>query len=549
MSVLQDLYRLHGEVMVRARIKANLSPVIEAEYQYGTATQFEWYYNNHKPETVSKGKLIAEAKARAQKYYQTDIVTAGDAFNAVISYMNVLDSTFYFLRTKVEPTTGKVHEHRFSDESDKAWEFILVRELHPCWDTIMCDDEVRAEYRTILTNIERIQLLHNLHVSEMNPMQVAYYPTLRHYREDRPVRTSVGKYLNKYKDLFGISERSIKTMAEKYIAKMQARSGWHMEFIEHNDPQGWVRVYGSHKVGSCMRGESAVRVYAHEHSVLRLSYLVDAGGDVIARCIVRDDDNKGWLRVYPDHNGSAEGRFLLDSLIATGYKDQINLDGVLLDCIEHGDNGYVCPYLDCGAVGAQNVDIVHRHNTSFLLVTESGDYDAAVTGGFVGRGLTCHCCGDNMSEGDETWIESEEIYVCSYCRDEHYVYAYGQRYQEYYPIEDCIEVDGAWYLEETAHHHDVHKCDYDGEWYHADDLYFFDEGSVHSDDIVTVDHEHLSEGRYEVHPDYVTTLSDGTTCHDDDEEHYQAEIDEANECENDNETNVQMSLELIGETV
>lgn len=405
-----------------------------------------------------------------------------------------------------------------------TWESISLYNLHPVYEDARLGDEAHAEYNKLSQGWHRVNFLHVLHVSELNPAQIAYYPTLRHFREDRPVRTTVGKYLTKYKELYGLRETTIKAMAEKYMAKMQARAGWTLNFVEHNDPEGWVKVYASEHVSSCMRGETAVRVYAHDKSVLRLAYLTDGVNNIIARCIVRDDDEKGWLRVYPDPNGSSEGRFLLDTLIAAGYNKRTNLDGVLLQAIPHG-GGYVCPYLDTGEDGAQAVDTTRVDGELYLVVDDNGEYDATNTDGMVGDRYTCDCCGDSCDGDDLTYIECDDRSVCEHCRNENYVYAYGNRYEEYFPKEDCVRVDGVCYLMATASNHDIYQCDYDDEWYHSDDLYFFDEGSVHVNDAVLVDHMH--NGNEYVHPEYVHTLSDGTTCHSDDADEYQAEIDEA----------------------
>ena len=479
-----------------------------------TNSDHVYFLQHQKRGMVNAGKETAKLKAIAYKHNNTQIAARGAAYDAVTDYLHRLEhGIWYVVGIQVEAGLEAIRNHKNNGD----WEFVDLHEL--------------ARGCNVTFNYDSINTLHNLHVSTEMPTQVAYYPSLRHWREDRPVRTSLGKYLTKYKELFGLSETDIKSMAEKHMTKINARAGWEMKFIEHNDPNGWLRVYSSNAVRSCMKGMDAVRVYAHEKSVLRLAYLQDGGGDIIARCIVRDDDEKGWLRVYPDQNGSTEGRFLLDSLKAAGYTENINLDGVLLDCIEQG-SAYVCPYIDCGNDGDQTVDVIYRDGTHYLRVG-NGDYDATNTDGYVGERCSCDECGDSYAQDDLTYIDSEDRSVCSYCRDQRYVYAYGRRNEEYYLADDCVVVDGNWYLMETANHHDIYQCSVTDDWFHQDYLYFFDEGIVHRDDAAHVDHEH--DGDNYVHPDYVSTLSDGTTCHDDDADEYQAEIDEAADADTDEE--------------
>ena len=485
-----------------------------------------------KPEMAKRGAITALTKAQANMYenatHQLADPTSSE-YVAVYGYMNYLfNTTSYHEVVRVEPN--------YNIAKDNKWEMIDLTDGYMPYN----EDFTRA-----WNNVHR---LHQLHISTEEPTRVAYFPSLRALRTDRPLRTTMGKYLTKYAKMFNLDELAIKTITEKHTAICRARTGWTVKYVEHDDPNGWVSVYSSDKVGSCMRGESAVRVYAHEKSVLRLAYAADGNGDVIARCIVRDDEHKGWLRTYPDHNGSAEGRFLLDSIKTAGYVDQITLDGVLLRAIE-ANGGYVCPYLDCGADGSQTVSVVSIDGNTYL-EAGGGDINADNTNGYTATQHSCDCCGDSVgSEDDLNWIECEEQYVCEYCRDNAYTYAYGSgRHQEYYRSGDCIEVNGEYYHENYLSDHGIYACEISGEYYHEDDLIFFKEGVVCEDSAASIDHDHA--GSSYCHPSYVHTLSDGSTCHDDDADEYQAEIDEENECENDedNQTDVQVS-EAQGELV
>ncbi len=513
-------------ILMRNLINERMTPSYQCRvYPHWAKHDWKYYYVHTKPTYKRNGASVAKMRAMADKYKSTQIADVdSEAFTSVMGYLRHLYNEGEFQMREVEPALLFIRERA----DDGEWHMLDIRELHPLRDTPLTT-ELHDAFSTFNVRAKYMTVLHHLHVSEEVPSAVAYYPTLRAWRENKAVRTSMGKYLTKYMDLYCLNESQVKSMAEKHQANINASAGWTLKYIEHNDPDGWERVYNSEDVRSCMRGMGAVRVYAHEKSVLRLSYLEDSENKIIARCIVRDgdDSDKGWLRVYPDHNGNSQGRFLLDAIRADGYQKQTNLDGVLLRAVESSrGGGYVCPYLDSGDGGTQYVDVVTRDGVTYLLAGE-GDYDASCTDGYVGESCSCDCCGEAYSEDYMTWIDSAEQRLCDYCRDENYTYAYGRRYEEYYRNEDCIEVNGTWYLMETADNHDIYQCEETDEWFHSDDMCFFDEGTVCRDVAVEVDHEH--DGSDIIHPRRVHTLSDGTTCHDDDAEYYQAEIDELNE--------------------
>lgn len=486
-----------------------------------------------KPENKKRGAVLALTKAQANMYENaTHQLTDrySPEYVAVYGYINYLNNTYTrLIQGRIEP----------------SFVAALINKHGGKWEMINLCSNYGYRSETFERAWNAMRHLHCLHISTEDTTKVAYFPSLRALRTDRPLRTTMGKYLTKFAAVYGLDETGIKDIAERHASIVRARVGWAVKYVEHDDPNGWVSVYSSDKVGSCMRGESAVRVYAHEKSVLRLAYLVDGGGDVIARCIVRDDDDKGWLRVYPDPNGSAEGRFLLDSIKADGYVNEINLDGVLLKAIE-ANSGYVCPYLDRGDDGSQSVSVVYKDGSTYL-EAGGGDINADNTNGYTDSQHSCDCCGDSVdSEDDLAWIECDEQYVCEYCRDNAYTYAYGSgRHQDYYRSRDCIEVNGEYYHENYLSDHGIYACEISGEYYHEDDLIFFKEGVVCEDSAASIDHDH--DGSSYCHPNYVHTLSDGTTCHDDDADEYQAEIDEENECENDedNQTDVQVSEQNV----
>ena len=420
------------------------------------------------------------------------------------------------------------------------------------WETITLNNLVSKEEPAKASHVFGIQnnigVLHQLHVSTENPMMVAYYPSLRHAREGREVRTKLGKYLTNFMGMYQLTHSDVKDMTEKHVANMSSRGAWTVEFIEHNDKDGWRRVYNMSGVDSCMAGKGAVHVYANELSELRLAYIRDADGDLVSRCIVRDDpddpdgNKTGWLRVYPDPNGYAEGRFMLDWLQANGYPNRTDLDGCLLTAEDGHGNNYVCPYIDSGSDGDQTVGTERVNGVTYLRVG-NGEYNATNTDGYTEETSSCDSCGDSCDEDDLTYIEDVGS-LCSCCRDNDYVYAYGERYQEWFSVGDCTQLGDTWYKTDCLSYHDIYYCEYSDEYMHIDDMASTAEGMINSYYAKFLDHAY--EGYDYHHEGDVVELSDGTTCHSDDEEALQATIDFDTQ-EQDEPTNVGVSDETTGE--
>lgn len=331
---------------------------------------------------------------------------------------------------------------------------------------------------------------HDVHQSEEDPTQIAYNRTIEGIRRNIQTRTRPGKYLTQF---FGdvLSAQDIKYWAERQVAAATCVA--ELKFIENDDPDGWVDVY-ERGPASCMRGKSAVKVYALEGNGLRLAYL-EANEEIVARCIVVDGTNdaevNGWIRIYArEQRWETSMRQMLE---AAGYTERTNLDGVRLQLIE-GRDGYVCPYIDYGEGGDQTVSADHENN---CLVIGGGYFDATSTDGYVNQGEYCPCCDEHgFREDDMTYIECEEQSVCSSCRDYHYTYAYGRRYEDWFPNDDVIycETDGNYYHQDYYGNHDIVFVESRDEYYHIDDTVCCDVGRregehIHVDDFDT---DHVS---------------------------------------------------------
>lgn len=385
----------------------------------------------------------------------------------------------------------------------------------------------------LLTKYDRGSMLADLHVlhrSRDNPAQVAYFPTLRHYLEDRPVKTRLGAYLASYKTVLGLNDSDIKHYVDDWNAEIAKLANMKFEFIPHNDRDAWEDAYSSREVSSCMSGEKCVRVYAHDKSQLRLAVLRDEDGDVVARAIVRckdlgaSDDEHGYLRVYPAPDGHANGKALKNWLIDQGYGKQINLDGALLAYINNG-HGILCPYLDVGAGGTQGVDVVTVDGEHYLKA--GGDeYEADNTSGYCSGGRTCDCCESTMSDDDAYSVNDGDETVCEYCYTHNYVTVYtmhgSERYHEDWANDNCIEYDGSYYLDsEVANRHGIYCCAVDDTWYAEDEMVNTYIGMVAEWNAQELDFAH--DGYDYAALDDAYELPDGKYCHVDDKDEIIAE--------------------------
>ena len=387
--------------------------------------------------------------------------------------------------------------------------------------------------------------LHRVHVSLMNPLQIAHYPTLKHLRDGREVVTKLGKYLTSFKDFIGITEAEIKDAVEKYNAIVASRTGWEVKYIKSTDADGFVRIYRDCLAGSCMKGTDAVRVYAHEKSVIRLAYIQSLAGEILARCLVRED-LKQYVRIYPDANGSTEGKYLQQYLKANGYTHG-NLDGCLLQMIEHEDEDdiFVAPYIDAGVDGngssgsAQSGELVDIDNRTYIEINTHGDLSLTMTNGWTDDvrdddESECDDCGD-MEHNDDMSYTTHGDYVCRHCCENNYTYAWINN-----DTQDYVHNDHVIWANDDAYHencdlsaHDIYACEETGDYYHIDDLVMTSRGFIYCNLVEDIDHED-ADGNLSAHQHDVHELSDGTTCHTDDAERIQAEIDA--EAEDDTET-------------
>lgn len=345
--------------------------------------------------------------------------------------------------------------------------------------TIEVADPRNTSVRAKLTWIST--WFHALHISVDDPYQVAYYPTLRHYKEGREVRTRLGKYLHKYQALFCLNDNEIKQLVDWHLAQLEARKGWKVDWRESNDPEGWWdSYYMNTTVSSCMAKdfcEQAIKAYAHEQSDMRLAYLYRVNKDTdtritIGRSIVRGN---GYVRVYPDPNGHAEGQYLKNWLDSNGYvHDTGCLEGALLKAVEYDNDDYhfYAPYVDGDY---QTADIQEpRDEKSCLVICEGGEYSLTNTTGTTTDEdedeytRYCEMCDHDTHEDSIRYIEYYDREYCDECVDNEFHYC--ENVSNYRLPSDCVycHSDGEYYAEDGEMSDVVYSESQDSYWLKED---------------------------------------------------------------------------------
>jgi hypothetical protein len=384
--------------------------------------------------------------------------------------------------------------------------------------------------------IDPTYMLHMVHVSEDDPSLIAYSPSYAYLKANRYIKTKPGKYLTKFfSNRF--DESRIRTLANQHI---MATRPLEMKLATTPDDWEWVYEHGR-GFSSCMvydhpssryldpscKGENhPVRAYAckHEDNHLALAYLLDdptsPNAAVIARTIV-NTKTMTYTRLYGDDR-------MHDVLTKAGYTRNAHktMNGQVITAKKLG-SAYIAPYLDSGTVEWLDGE----EDCGYFIITEDGTSTSA--SGLVdinNCSTQCRECGDHMDEEDMTYVEEDDGYVCEYCLDRYYVYAYTRRYEEWCRRGDCVEVGGTWYHTDYISNHDIVQTD-DGEYYHMDDCYYLEylNDYVHESEVDYLDRPHGAD----THARGCDTVytGNGETIHEDDavscyvtDERYHADV-------------------------
>ena len=434
----------------------NYSPIIRS--------QLPWYRLGTDFRTALREKKMADAAVMFMLilYYTATTNTPPD-IPKPLTTMDNFDARSKYL-----------HEHI------RVWDLSLVWRTEPWW----IDLTTKNPYFFV-------------HASKEDETKICYFESAERFLIGRSTRLKPGRFLSR----FIPSIPTLKDWAVQQANYAQYQRGV-LDFVEHDDAGNWQRVYknGPH---SCMVNSSAIRVYTHTRSVLRLAYWTQ-NGKIQARCIVREDTKK-WIRCYPDPEGDAYGYALRAALSDQGYKPG-NLEGVLL-AIESFDDDkyeYTCPYIDFGTSDSMNADLKFIKGEHYLELSENYNWSAQNTSGYIrliadkdnndaddddddNNYQNCDECSSRYHEDDLIYSSRYELIYCHDCHDQLMVRAYtsntDMNLREYVLKEDTIRVDGRYYYNHinVLSGHDIEYCESCSNPHNMADLYTVYEGFACAD--------------------------------------------------------------------
>ena len=306
------------------------------------------------------------------------------------------------------------------------------------------------DFETHQIAIGRLVNLTFLHQSVTREGKVAYYRDLADMKRGREIVTTFGKYLARFRDFLGLNDKQVKQLADNFLTLHAGFNDLSLDYIDgkcENNQESvdeqqdkWFNAYHEdnqsdryERCHSCMTSKVAVKVYANPKSVLKLAVLKDEQGYIHGRSIVRDDEHKGYIRLYPHASESKLGNFLKQKLSADGYTDRVNLNGVYLD--GHWLSEYDCyrvPYIDGQShdelgekwVYAVDKTICMRDYLHIESDYETDHYLENTNGRSYSDGDEdeeddynyCNQCDDSISQDDTYYLDEENL--CYSCHDD-----------------------------------------------------------------------------------------------------------------------------------
>lgn len=236
----------------------------------------------------------------------------------------------------------------------------------------------------------------------------------------RPTKMKLGRFLTSILQLDEVPAHSLVLLRKIEIEEIQ------VQFIGNDDDDGWVTVYNSPYIRSCMNNScygvaefETCRAYATlahglEDNGLRLAYLGESPKEALARAIITEYPEKCYATTYGRHQ-------IAEALEKLGYKRNYSmLDGVFIAGLydAHGER-LLCPYVD----NIEYCNIEYSKQGPILrLLQDDGDYSAQATSGYLEeRKEYCPACDSDVHGEVDNPIycyrngHVEEEFVCSNC--------------------------------------------------------------------------------------------------------------------------------------
>lgn len=341
------------------------------------------------------------------------------------------------------------------------------------------------------------------HRSESDPYRIAYTRDERAGLDDRQTVTTVGKYLMRH---FSLRDNIIRDIAALYSTPSTFKILDKVEEFVHavNNGPNSCMCWREGRGVRCRDGVERHPYHAYDPKYgWRMAVRID-GGRIDGRALLvlddeemREDDYLGYfVRSFKRDSGggySYSDEQLEAWLHKQGYRKRSAYhEGVLLAYHETSDE-FLAPYIDGDL---RRVEVDTYNGSKVLRLDEHGEYECDNTDGTPAGGSRCTCdeCGDSCDEDDMTWAGPvDEEYICQYCADNHYTWAYSRRgNQRLIRNNNVVWVDSqdAHYDEDYLDDNNI-VCLHNGEYEHTDNVVYINSQDAYyhmEDDDIVEDH-------------------------------------------------------------
>jgi len=368
---------------------------------------------------------------------------------------------------------------------------------------------------------------HLAHVSQVEPLQIAYNASVDKLRRDIQIRIKPGRYLSKFYP--ELSDERIRTLVHKFEADNQKNE---LTIIDNSSAKAWVEAYSfevqasDSSSTSCMMGRDCVSIYAYSGNDLCL--LVIWKEDAVIARAVANSETKEYVRAYTNYDKLAANTFIQILHDAGWSPNDACLEGSRLVRIESSQtNKFKCPYID-GEY--QSV----RDNGTHLQICEGDSddpdiYEATNQDGWTSEGLgpvvQCDDCGTSMDEDEGNYSEYHDNSVCNRC-NRRYVMAYAdprhRNHTDLVKVDECVSVNGSYYVADLVEEFGFQQCDWSDDWFDTGDMtglacgVYVAEENFESAEVVRLAETSLDENSDWAYRSTTVTLEDGRVVYQDD---------------------------------
>ena len=411
------------------------------------------------PMNVARKKCGLEIAKVLKQVKNQDHRTLESKPELVATYLIALESLadeFRYIHN-VREAIQNLEPNLFDSTYYKDWQFIDLTDEKYNLDGIQRQ------------NFTRLNTLFKLHFSVTDVGSIAYYPSLKHFREKREVRTRLGKFLSRFKNELGLTESDLKNVVDVFNAEMVKLQKLEFKLIQGRieDRQEWRDVYYNREyVGSCMGGKSCIEVYCSDLNEFRLAVIFDEDKKVRARAVVANTENKkGYIRTYPSPQESSYAKILISNLEQEGYESINSLEGLHLEAQEtdYSSDDYIAPYIDGDS---QSADLVTLDSKEYLEISDYGQFSLTSTNGTT-LSTICGHCDEHCSEDEITEVNGD--YICESCRDNNY--CWSDWHEEYIYQDNAVWIES----HNDYFYYDSDQIFHDGNEYHHIEHGFYDE--------------------------------------------------------------------------